>query len=394
MEQRHKTYGLAELCGRIADTLHREMHDAYWVRAEISSVSEKGGHGYFELVEKADFGGVFAAKIRAVCWSNVYGMLRAYFQSQTQTRLQSGMQVLVKVTVSMHAVYGLSLVIHDIDPAFTLGDIAQQRQQTIKRLQEEGVMHLNKLLSFPTLPQRIAVISSAEAAGYGDFRNQLQENSYGFPFQITLFSALMQGDRAAQSIIEALNRVHKQADDYQVVLILRGGGATTDLACFDDYELASHCAQFPLPIVAGIGHQRDVSVVDMVAHSSVKTPTAAAELLISKMVAAWERMETLRRRLEQVGEKRMLLLRHALERREIRLQHVLQRFLLQQRNKLLFYEKAVALHSPEKIYRMGYSLTRVNGQVVRDVASVQVGDRLETELAEGRICSQVVEIEI
>ncbi len=390
MLHNEKQYSLSELCRYMAEALEMTMPDLYWVRAEISSLSERGGHAYFELVEKAKHGGVFEAKIRAICWANIYNLLKPYFYAQTEQPLQVGLQVLVQVSISLHPVYGLSLVIHDIDPSFTLGDLAQQRQQTLRRLQEEGVIDMNKALPLPTLAKRIAVISSAEAAGYGDFCNQLQNNTYGFPFQITLFSALMQGDRAAQSIIEALDRVYGQAEAFDVVLILRGGGATTDLACFDNYDLAAHCAQFPLPIVAGIGHQRDVSVVDIVAYLSVKTPTAAAEWLIDRMAQQWTLLEDYKRRLLQTKDKRVLLAQHKLQRVQMRLTSVFQQYLATQRYRLQLAEKTLALRSPEKIYRMGYSLTRANGKVLRSVADAPAGTRIETELMDGKI-SAVVE---
>ncbi len=386
-----QSYTLSTLCEQIRTAVYTHMPDTYWVRAEISSLSEKGGHAYMELAEKSTTpnANLFVAKIRATCWANVYSMLKAYFYHETGQMLQVGMQVLLEVSVEMHPVYGLSLQIHGIDPTFTIGEIAQQRQQTLLRLQEAGVIDMNKQLPFPTLPQRIAVISSADAAGYGDFCDQLTNNTYGFAFHITLFSAIVQGDRAAQSIIEALERIYAQIDKFQVVLILRGGGATTDLACFDDYSLAEACAQFPLPIVAGIGHQRDVSVVDIVANKSVKTPTAAAELLINTMAEAWTQIENYKRRLAQTLDRRILIIRHKTERMQIRLQAALMRYLQQQHDKLTFAEKHIALRSPEKIYQMGYSLTRVNGKIVRSKADVPSGTRIETILADGSITSVV-----
>ncbi len=392
MSHNEKQYSLSELCTCMADALETSMPDLYWVKAEISSLSERSGHAYFELVEKAKQGGVFEAKIRAICWANIYNLLKPYFYSQTDQPLQVGLQVLIQVSISLHSVYGLSLVIHDIDPSFTLGDLAQQRQATLRRLQEEGVIDMNKALPLPTLVKRVAVISSAEAAGYGDFCNQLQNNTYGFPFQITLFSALMQGDRAAQSIIEALNRVYDQADQFDqfdLVLILRGGGATTDLACFDNYDLAAHCAQFPLPIIAGIGHQRDVSVVDIVAYLSVKTPTAAAEWLIDRMAQQWTILEDYKRRLLQTKDKRLLIAQHKLQRRQLRLTNIFHHYIATQRHNLQLAEKTIALCSPEKIYRMGYTLTRANGKLLRSITDAPAGTRIETELIDGKITAIV-----
>ncbi len=389
MPNHAKQYSLSELCAHMADALEMTMPDLYWVRAEVSSLSERGGHCYLELVEKSKQGGVFEAKIRAICWANTYQLLKNYFYEQTDQPLQVGLQVLVQVSISLHPVYGLSLVVHNIDPSFTLGDLAQQRQATLRRLQEEGVMDMNKALPLPTLVKRVAVISSADAAGYGDFCNQLQNNPNGFPFQITLFSALMQGDRAAQSIIEALNRIYEQADLFDLVLILRGGGATTDLACFDNYDLAAHCAQYPLPIIAGIGHQRDVSVVDIVAYLSVKTPTAAAEWLIDRMTQQWTILEDYKRRLLQTKDKRLLIAQHKLQRVQMRLSTALQQYLSTQRYHLQLAEKTIILRSPEKIYKMGYSLTRANGKLLRSVVDAPAGTRIETELLDGKITAIV-----
>ena len=286
-----KQYTLSELCQAIEQVLQFELGDTYWVRAEIASLTERG-HCYMELVEKAKNNTV-AAKVRATCWQQVYHLLSAYFATETAQTLSVGMQVLLQVEVSFHAVYGLSLNVVGIDPTFTLGDLARQRQLTIQRLQEDGVMDLQRALTIPSLPRRIAVISAADAAGYGDFCHQLLSNRSGFLFRTQLFPAVMQGDQSPASIIAALEQIAYQVEQYDVVVIVRGGGATTDLRNFDDYSLAFHCANFPLPIIAGIGHTRDVSVVDMVVHTSVKTPTAAAEWLISAMQEQADRLAEL-----------------------------------------------------------------------------------------------------
>ena len=273
-----KTFSLRELCDCIQDVIEHELPERYWVCAEVGSMSTRG-HCYMELVEKGE-NGILAAKVRATCWSNVYTLLSAYFTQETGQALRAGMQVLIEVSIEFHAVYGLSLNIWNIDPTYTIGDLAKQRQATIRRLTEEGVMELQQALTIPSLPRRVAVVSSADAAGYEDFCNQLKHNRFGFTFHTHLYPAVMQGDTAPKSIIGALNEIASVEDDWDVVVIIRGGGASSDLGCFDDYDLANHCAQFPLPIIAGIGHTRDVSVVDMVTHTSVKTPTAAAEHLI------------------------------------------------------------------------------------------------------------------
>lgn len=388
-----KQYSLSELCDVLSAVIEDTLSDTYWVRAEISSMSVKSGHCYMELVEKAPATGILSAKLRAVCWANTYTMLSAYFLHRTGQSLRAGMQVLVEVGVSFHAVYGLSLQIENIDPAYTLGDLARQRQETIMRLQQEGVMDMNKLQPMPLLLQRIAVISSADAAGYGDFCDQLRNNAYGFQWQTTLFPAIMQGDRAEQSIMQAFDSIHAALQDnpqaFHVVVIIRGGGAVTDLSCFDAYQLAFYASQFPLPIVAGIGHQRDTSVLDMVAHTSVKTPTAAAELIINHNLLQWERIVRLQQRLQQTADKRIVQLGYALDKHRLRLQMAFATYVRKEQDRIALAEKALLLRSPEKIYRMGYTLTRLNGKAVRSVAEVKQGDSIITELSDGTITSVV-----
>ena len=382
-----KQYTLLELCSCIDEALNMELNDTYWVRAEIASLTERG-HCYMELVEKAKNNAI-AAKLRATCWQHVYHLLSAYFANETGQTLAVGMQVLLQVEVSFHAVYGLSLNVVGIDPTFTLGDLARQRQLTIQRLQEDGVMDLQRSLPLPLLPRRVAVISAADAAGYGDFCHQLQSNSGGFRFHTQLFPAVMQGEQSSASIIVALQQIAATADLYDLVVIVRGGGATTDLRNFDDYSLAFHCANFPLPIIAGIGHTRDVSVVDMVVHISVKTPTAAAEWLIAAMQAHADRLGELQLRLQRVVQMAVRKQHSKLDALWQSLRFAAQRRLHRQRTQLEFLEKTIALHSPERIYRMGYSLTTVNGKIVKSINDVKAGDHLLTHTADGTITSEV-----
>lgn len=382
-----KQYTLLELCSCIDEALSMELNDTYWVRAEIASLTERG-HCYMELVEKAKNNAI-AAKLRATCWQHVYHLLSAYFANETGQTLAVGMQVLLQVEVSFHAVYGLSLNVVGIDPTFTLGDLARQRQLTIQRLQEDGVMDLQRSLPLPLLPRRVAVISAADAAGYGDFCHQLQSNSGGFRFRTQLFPAVMQGEQSPASIIVALQQIAATADLYDLVAIVRGGGATTDLRNFDDYSLAFHCANFPLPIIAGIGHTRDVSVVDMVVHTSVKTPTAAAEWLIAAMQAQADRLGELQLRLQRVVQMAVRKQHSKLDALWQSLRFATQRRLHRQRTQLEFWEKTIALHSPERIYRMGYSLTTVNGKIVKSINDVKTGDHLLTHTADGTITSEV-----
>lgn len=382
-----KQYTLSELCQAIEQVLQFELGDTYWVRAEIASLTERG-HCYMELVEKAKNNTV-AAKLRATCWQQVYHLLSAYFATETGQTLSVGMQVLLQVEVSFHSVYGLSLNVVGIDPTFTLGDLARQRQLTIQRLQGDGVMDLQRALTIPSLPRRIAVISAADAAGYGDFCHQLLSNSSGFLFRTQLFPAVMQGDQSPASIIAALEQIADQLEQYDVVVIVRGGGATTDLRNFDDYSLAFHCANFPLPIIAGIGHTRDVSVVDMVVHTSVKTPTAAAEWLISAMQEQADRLAELQLRLQRIAQHAIRKQQNQLDNLWQSLRFATQRRLHRQRAQLELWAKTIALHSPERIYRMGYTLTTVNGKIVRSIHDVQAGEQLLTHTADGVIQSEV-----
>ena len=382
-----KQYSLSELCAEIQEVVENDLLERYWVRAEIASLSARG-HCYMELVEKAD-DNMLAAKVRATCWSNVYSLLSAYFIQETGQALRVGMQVLVEVSVAFHPVYGLSLNVWNIDPTYTQGDLAKQRQATILRLTEDGVMELQQRLELPTLIRKVAVISAADAAGYGDFCDQLQNNRFGVKFEVELFAAMMQGDQAPKSIIKALNEIVSEEEKWDIVVIIRGGGATTDLGCFDDYELASHCAQFPLPILSGIGHTRDMSIVDMVAHTSVKTPTAAAEWLIERVAEQVEMIRQLALRLQRATQ-------HAVSQENNKLQAYLQRMsysskrlIMQEQNRLQMWTKTIELHSPKRIFKMGYSLTMVNGKPVMRKEDVKEGDVLKTYVQDGVVESVV-----
>lgn len=384
-----KQYSLLELCDCIDEALQSKLDETYWVRAEIASLTERG-HCYMELVEKAKNNSI-AAKVRATCWSHVYHLLAAYFANETGQMLSVGMQVLLQVEVSFHAVYGLSVNVVGIDPTFTLGDLARQRQQTIQRLQEDGVMDMQRSLKMATLPRRIAVVSASDAAGYGDFCHQLESNSGGFRFHTQLYPAVMQGEQSPASIIRALGEIAERTEEYDVVVIVRGGGATTDLRNFDDYSLAFHCANFPLPIIAGVGHTRDVSVVDMVVHTSVKTPTAAAEWLINAMQEQAEKVGELYVRLQRVAQHAIHKQQNRLEALWQALRFATQRRISKQRNQLELWEKTIGIHSPERIYRMGYSLTTVNGKVVRSIHDVKAGEEMLTHTGDGVIRSEVVD---
>lgn len=380
-------YSLKELCDWIQEIVENDLPNRYWVCAEIASMSVRG-HCYMELVEKAE-NGILAAKVRATCWSNVYHLLSAYFLQETGQSLHTGLQVMLEVSVEYHAVYGLSFNVWNIDPTYTLGDLAKQRQATIQQLTEDGVMDLQKALQIPSLPRRVAVISSADAAGYGDFCDQLKHNRFGFKFHVQLYPAVVQGDTAARSVVQALNSIAALEEEWDVVVIIRGGGASTDMSCFDDYNLASHCAQFPLPIIAGIGHTRDVSVVDMVVHTSVKTPTAAAEWLIERVAEQVERVGSLMLRLQRATQNAVSQEKNRLLLYEQQIFNAVRGKAVRERGKLDLWMKTIELHSPERIFKMGYSLTMVNGKMVRSQSEVNEGDVLETHLHDGVIQSVV-----
>lgn len=378
---------LSELCAELDQCIQQGLPGTYWVRAEIAQLTDKG-HCYLELVEKGEKG-MFAAKMRATCWSNTWQLISAYFMQETGKRPEPGMQVLVEVSVGYHPVYGLSLNIQNIDPSFTLGDLARQRQLTLQQLEKDGVLEMNKSLPLPTVIRRIAVVSAEAAAGYGDFCHQLMDNPYNLSFNTQLFPATMQGDQAARSIIAALNAIAENADDFDCVAIIRGGGATTDLTCFDTYELASHCAQFPLPILSGIGHTRDISIVDLVVHSSLKTPTAVAEMIVDHNAGQLVRIDELRQRLALIATQMVAVRRQQIEQLRLTLQYTIANALQKERNRLQMFSQAIALHSPEQIFKKGYSLTLRDGKVVRDAKQLQTGDTITTVFANGERTSVV-----
>lgn len=382
-----KQYSLSELCDCIDDALTTELDSTYWVRAEIASLSVRG-HCYMEVVEKANNHSI-AAKMRATCWQHTYNLLAPYFEAETGQALSVGMQVLLEVEVSFHAVYGTSLNIVGIDPRFTIGDLAKQRQATIQQLKNDGVMDMQRNLPLPSLLKRIAVISSNDAAGYGDFCHQLKNNNNGLHFHVQLFPALMQGEQSPVSIIQSLQQIADDMNSWDLVVIVRGGGATTDLRNFDNYELASHCAQFPLPIIAGIGHTRDISIVDMVVHTSVKTPTAAAEWIVGRMVVQAERINELNERLKNAVKQSIFGQQQRLGNLLQSLRFITQQRLYKQRTQLDVWQKTIQIHSPERIYRMGYSLTTMNGKVVKSIHDVKKGQYIQTHTADGTIESIV-----
>ena len=403
---------LSQLTDRIQEVLKFSFDTPVWIRAEISELRENyNGHCYLELVEKDSNSDAILAKTKANIWSTTYRMLKPYFENSTGESLRAGLNILVAVTVEFHGVYGFSLNIRDIDPVFTIGELAARRLKIIRQLEADGIADMNKLVEMPLLPQRLAIISSATAAGYDDFMNQLHNDENQFAFYTKLFPAVMQGEQAESSIIRSLETIYEHAELFDVVVIIRGGGATTDLACFDSYELALNCAQFPLPIISGIGHQRDVSILDMVAHTSVKTPTAAAEFLISKMKDAenvWRNIfsdisylvqnktETEFRKLDQTQMRITHTLRqwvtkrsHALETHQNRLQNSVRMQIVRQKNKLILLEKSIESHSPSYLLQHGYTITTLNGKRISSVNNIKKGDKIRTFVHDGDFESEV-----
>ena len=428
---------LVELNQRIRMTLEQAFPDTYWVRAEMSDVRENGasGHCYLEFIEKDPRSGQLLAKVRGAIWAKTFRLLKPYFEMETGQRFVSGLKVLVRVTVDFHELYGLSLTVVDIDPAYTLGDMARKRLEIIRQLQEEGVFELNKELPLPLLSRRIALISSPTAAGYEDFMNQLTHNRAGYPFYVKLFPALMQGERTEESVIAALDRIYAHQELFDVVALLRGGGATSDLNSFDSYLLAANCAQFPLPILTGIGHERDDTVVDLVAHTRLKTPTAVAEFLIARMDQAAQTVEELQQTMTQSASVRLLqekqrlqsyatrfpaLVGQRMERNRTLLHQLgaklptmaqgfverkramVDRLVMQLRNAttthlaekqrfLQLQEQFVRMASPDYILRRGYSLTLREGKIIKRAEELQAGEELTTRFMDGEVKSIIKE---
>lgn len=403
---------LYDLNALVRRSVEERLPGPYWVQAELSEARQhSSGHCYVEFIQKDSRGNSLVAKARGVIWSNVFRLLKPYFEEATGQAFAPGLKVLVQVRASFHELYGYSLTVEDIDPAYTLGDMARKRREILQQLEAEGVLTLNKELPMPRLPQRVAVISSASAAGYGDFRHQLEKNPQGYYFRVELFAAAMQGERVEESILAALDRINRRLESFDVAVIIRGGGATSDLSGFDTYLLAAACAQFPLPIITGIGHERDDTVIDAVAHARVKTPTAAAELLISRMDEAAaelqrlagrlrasaaaltkqerERLERCRQRIPQAAARRIAAARTGLLMARKDLGAAAAALLARQRHRLELLEQRTTDASPEKQLARGYTLTLKGGKAVKRAADLRPGDRLQTVFSEGRAESVV-----
>lgn len=404
---------LRELQRRVKSVLEGSFALPLWVSAEISDIKVNySGHCYLELVEKAEKGGdngVPTAQARAVIWKSHFPRIAAYFEAETGQRLAPGLKILAKVLVSYHELYGFSLQITDVDPSFTLGDLERQRQQTIAQLQQDGVWEMNRGVPMPTVVQRVAVVSSAQAAGYQDFCKELAKSPYRF--EVELFDAFMQGEAAEGSIIDALCRVADRLEEFDAVVMIRGGGSRSDLNCFNAYRICSYVAQFPLPVITGIGHDKDTSVADMVAHTALKTPTAVAGWLVERMdrICGWldaaalqlhdgvlRLSRTQQVRLEELaGDVRHLslgLLRQRgleLGSREEVFRQAVGSFLRQQRQQLAATGELVESRSPRHILRMGFAVVRSGGRAVTSVRQVTAGERLTINVADGRFSAEV-----
>lgn len=447
---------LYELNSRIKETLKRGFPETVWITAEITELQlNHSGHCYLQLADKKEEDESIVATARGTIWAFVFRTLRPYFETTTGRSLSKGMKVMLNVEVVFHELYGYSLNIRDIDPTYTVGDLERKKREILMQLEQDGIIDMNRELEFPLLPKNIAVISSPTAAGLGDFMNQLENNPYGYRFHIKLFPSIMQGDKTTDSVIAALERIYEYESVFDVVVIIRGGGSQTDLGCFDSYDMAANIAQFPLPVIAGIGHERDETIVDRVAHLRVKTPTAAAAFLIETFREREGELEALRndfvdgvqdllhdeqtRQLVAVSEFKRLVetllagnttrlkllsqqLEHAsdsyvqsrltafehltarvesrialgMERQQNRIevsrrnfgQNVL-RMLEDHKRRLELASTTVKYVDPKKVLERGYSITRLNGKAVKEAAQLTAGDVIETEMASGKVQSEV-----
>ena len=410
---------LFQLQQRIKSVIEQGLPLPVWVVAEIAECKVNySGHCYLELVEKTESTdskaatGIPKAQARAVIWRSQYAMLSAYFESQTGSRLTAGMKILAKVTVSFHELYGLSLQITDLDPSYTLGEVERQKQLTINQLQADGVWDCNREVELPTLVQRLAVVSSASAAGYRDFCQELQRSPYAF--RHSLFEAVMQGTAAEESICAALSEIAEREDEFDAVIIIRGGGSSSDLSCFNSYRICSYVAQFPLAVITGIGHDKDVSVADMVAHTPLKTPTAVAAWLDERMALLEGKIDEAAQLLidaartktaaEQLRVERWAgLIRELAKRmceRELsrltllqeQLRSAAERTIERETSRLQLALELVEAHNPKQILRRGFAVVRLGGKAMTQTDGVTCGEQIEIELAGGTLQAEVKKI--
>ncbi len=427
------TLTLFELNSLVRQVIEGTLSQEYWVEAEVSECRENKGHCYLELIQKDERSATPIARASARCWASKWSVIRPYFERTTGQRLHAGMKVLLKVYAQFHEAYGFAWIVTDIDPNYTLGDMARKRQEIIRQLKEEGIFDMQKELNLPLFCQRIAVISSQTAAGYGDFVNQLASNDFHLQFTTRLFPAVMQGDQIEASVIKALNAIYQQVDDFDCVVIIRGGGAVADMSGFDTLALAENVAQFPLPIITGIGHDRDESILDMVSFLRVKTPTAAAAFLISHLKEVLDavndaqdritghaqqklsvlkaqlsamaevlprvfstirtrqeaRLDSLYSRFVNHAQQRALNFRLSIDSLATRLPILLEHRMMKEKHQLQLLEEKAKSLDPALLLRRGYSMTMKDGRIVRDATQLQAGDEIETRLEKGTITSIV-----
>jgi exodeoxyribonuclease VII large subunit len=404
---------LTELQLIIKDSLYLALPDMYWVVAEISEIKENyNGHCYLELVEKHPDEISIRSRVKAVIWSSRYRFIKSFFENSAGESLRDGLKILVRVKIEYHEIYGLSLVINDIDPAYTIGEMALKRQQILKKLEDEGVLTMNKDLDFPVIPQRIAVISSVNAAGYTDFMKHLKENSFGYVYYTALFETPMQGKETESGLIKALDRIASQLDKFDLAVIIRGGGSQTDLSWFDNYNIAYYITQFPLPVITGIGHEKDLSVTDIVAHRSLKTPTAVADFLIDCMYNAEnhlvdlsneitdrsmlmlekskKKIETARLRLIPVARAQLSLNGKAIIRKKEILVSSSKNRLSIINNLLTGFSNSLKILNPENVLKMGYTITSMNGKILKKSKQLKKDEILDTKFSDGSASSKVI----
>ena len=406
-----KKFSLLELNRLVREAIEDALPIEYWVEAELSECRESRGHCYMELIQKDEQTATPIAKASAKCWANKWLTIRPYFERTTGQQLHAGMKILLQVYPQFHEAYGFSWIVTDIDPTYTLGDMARKRQEIIQKLKAEGVFDLQKELQLPVFCQHIAVISSQTAAGYGDFCKQLADNPYGFKFKTQLFPAIMQGEGVEQSIISALEQIYDMPFD--CVVIIRGGGATSDMSGFDTLALAENVANFPIPIITGIGHERDESVLDMVSHTRVKTPTAAAALLIDHLKGVLETIEGAQSVISHYAQQKLSAINYQLStiseaiprlfsivkaRQEAkidalytRLPMLIERRLTSESHRLQLIDEKLKALDPTLLLARGYSITLYNGKAVKDASQLPPGTEIETRLAKGTVHSTVNE---
>ena len=405
---------LFELNAMVRSFVEGCAEEAYWVHGELlEGRAGYGGHFYGELVEKNELNGAIVAKARITIWARVYNMLALRFQAETGQSLRAGIKVLLKVKLTFSELYGYALNVVDIDGSYTLGDQARRRQEILQRLEQDGIINDNKTLPLPTLLKRIAVVSSVTAAGYGDFCRQLLENEWGVAFRVQLFPAVMQGQHVPESISAALMQIADEAEAWDAVVVIRGGGATSDLSDYDSYSLAACVAQHPLPIIIGVGHDRDETVLDHVAHTSVKTPTAAAAFILehqleqlsllrdlqqriplaasSRMQGEDRRLALLRQRLPSVVALRLQREHQRLERSSLLLPISATRVVTQEKHRLELLSQRLESLNPEVLLKRGYTITLLDGKIVTHTSQLAPGQSIVTRLQDGDVTSIITQ---